>query len=208
MVEKRGTIDPAREEPGSAGDVEDGEEERPGGEASPVGEEAPGPDPGERSEPESEATEVALEKLRSELQSLTDRHLRLAAEFENYRRRSRTELAESGGRAQARLIAALLEALDDLGSVAALDPEVTPSASVLEGIGLVERKLFHTLEEAGLEEIDALGAPFDPNLMEAMARAPADSEQEDDTVDQVLQKGFRFGGQLVRPARVSVRKFE
>ncbi len=208
MEEKRGTIDSAEEELGTAGDVEDGEEERPGGEASPVGEEAPGLDPGEGPEPESGAAEAALEKLTGELQSLTDRHLRLAAEFENYRRRSRTELAESGVRAQARLIAALLEALDDLGNVAALDPETTPAASVLEGIGLVERKLFYTLEEAGLEEIDALGAPFDPNVMEAMARAPADSEQEDDTVDQVLQKGFRFAGQLVRPARVSVRKFE
>lgn len=146
-------------------------------------------------------------ELRGKLEILTDRHLRLAAEFENYRKRSRSELAQSGIRAQARLIASLLEALDDLEGVAALDPEATPAAAVLDGIVLVERKLFQLLEEAGLEEVDASGASFDPNVMEAMTRAPADSEAEDDTVEQVFRKGFLFGGQLVRPARVSVRKF-
>ena len=208
MEENRGAIDPAREQPESVEGFEDAEEERSGEGAPPVGDPMSGTGSEEGPKPESGAIEAALEELGSELQSLTDRHLRLAAEFDNYRRRSRAELAESGSRAQARLIAALLEALDDLGGVAALDPEATPAASVLEGIGLVERKLFHTLEEAGLEEIDALGAPFDPNFMEAMLRAPAESEQEDDIVDLVLQKGFRFTGQLVRPARVSVRKFE
>ena len=177
--------------------------EGPDAEAPREAELAPGGGTSGVAEPEG----AVAEELRGELETLTDRHLRLAAEFENYRKRSRSELAQSGIRSQARLIASLLEALDDLEGVAALDPEATPAAAVLEGIVLVERKLFQLLGEAGLEEVDASGASFDPNVMEAMTRAPADSEAEDDTVEQVFQKGFLFRGQLVRPARVSVRKF-
>jgi molecular chaperone GrpE len=151
---------------------------------------------------------VQVEELREELEELNDRHLRLAAEFDNYRRRSQAQLLKSGVRAQADLVSSLLDALDDFGRVTSVDPETATVESVLEGIALVERKLFQLLEEAGLEELDPAGSAFDPNVMEAMARAPADSQEEDDTVDEVFQKGFRFGGQLVRPARVSVRKFE
>ena len=152
--------------------------------------------------------EPRVEELRQELEFLNDRHLRLAAEFDNYRRRSQAQLGESGTRAQASLIGRLLEALDDFGRVTSVDPEIATVESVLEGVALVERKLFQLLDDAGLEELDPVGATFDPNVMEAMARAPAESEEDDDTVDQVFQKGFRFGGHLVRPARVSVRKFE
>ena len=156
---------------------------------------------------ESDA-ELQVEELRQELELLNDRHLRLAAEFENYRRRSQAQLMESGTRAQASLVGNLLDALDDLGRVTSIDPEAATVESVLEGVALVERKLFQLLQDAGLEELDPVGAPFDPNVMEAMARVPAESEGDDDTVEQVFQRGFRFGGHLVRPARVSVRKLE
>jgi len=154
--------------------------------------------------------EVSLEvrQLRAELDVLNDRHLRLAAEYDNYRRRSQAQLMDSGVRAQANLVESLLEALDDFGRVTSVDPEVSTVESVLEGVVLVERKLFRLLEEAGLEELNPAGSTFDPNEMEAMARMPAQSAEEDDMVDDVFQKGFRFRGRLVRPARVSVRKFE
>lgn len=202
MDEQMETTDPVVEESGAAARGPEG----PDAEAPPEGEPAPGDGTSGAGEPEGAAADEVGE-LRGELETLTDRYLRLAAEFENYRKRSRSELAQSGIRAQATLIASLLKALDDLEGVAALDPEATPAAAVLEGIVLVERKLFQLLEEAGLEEVDASGASFDPNVMEAMTRAPADSEAEDDTVEQVFRKGFLFRGQLVRPARVSVRKF-
>ena len=175
-------------------------------EAEVPAEAAKGGDPPAAGE-ESDA-ELQVEELRQELELLEDRHLRLAAEFENYRRRSQAQLMESGMRAQASLVGNLLDALDDLGRVTSIDPEAATVESVLEGVALVERKLFQLLQDAGLEELDPVGAPFDPNVMEAMARVPAESEGDDDTVDQVLQRGFRFGGHLVRPARVSVRKFE
>ena len=202
MEEQMETTDPRFEESGAATRGPDGLDAV----APPQEEPALGDDTSGASQPEdAPADEVG--ELRGELKTLTDRYLRLAAEFENYRKRSRSELAQSGIRAQVMLIASLLKALDDLEGVAALDPEATPAAAVLEGIVLVERKLFQILKEAGLEEVDASGASFDPNVMEAMTRAPADSEAEDDTVEQVFRKGFLFRGQLVRPARVSVRKF-
>ena len=155
-----------------------------------------------------DASVAQAESLRSELDELNDRHLRLAAEFDNYRRRAQTQLGEAGVRAQASLVEALLDVLDDFERVTSLDPEAASVESVLEGVAMVERKLTRVLEEAGLEELDPEGAPFDPNVMEAMTRVPAESPDDDDVVDQVLQRGFRFGGHLVRPARVSVRKYE
>jgi len=156
---------------------------------------------------EDEAS-LPIRELREELDALNDRHLRLAAEFDNYRRRSQAQLVESGVRSQASLVSTLLEALDDLGRVTSIDVELATVESILEGVALVERKLFQLLEEAGLEELDPVGSIFDPNVMEAMMKMPADSVEDDDTVAEVFQKGFRFRGHLVRPARVSVRKLE
>jgi len=171
-----------------------------------MAEEAEGGDPSANGEEPD--LEVQVEELSRELEIINDRHLRLAAEFDNYRRRSQVQLMESSMRAQASLVGTLLDALDDLGRVTSIDPEVATVESILEGVGLVERKLSQLLQDAGLEELDPEGEPFDPNVMEAMVRVPAESEGDDDMVDQVLQKGFRFGGYLVRPARVSVRKFQ
>jgi molecular chaperone GrpE len=156
-----------------------------------------------------EAAEIAddLAQARTELQSLGDRHLRLAAEFDNYRKRTERERAEARSRSQADLALGLLDALDDLQRVAHIDPAGTSLESLFEGVQLVERKLQRALAAAGLEEIDAEGQPFDPGTMEALMTVEADSPERDDEVAGVLQKGYRFKGQLLRPARVQVRKY-
>ncbi len=100
----------------------------------------------------------------------------------------------------------LLDALDDLQRVAQLDLTNATVEAIMEGVDLVERKFMRVLEDSGVEVIDPAGDPFNPETMEAMMRVPAESEEEDDQVDQVLQKGYALKGQLVRPARVSVRK--
>lgn len=146
------------------------------------------------------------EGLRSELSALTDRHLRLAAEFDNYRKRTERERTEAWARSQAELAGALLDVVDDLQRVAHVDPATASAESMVEGIQLVERKLQRALTSAGLEEVDAQDQPFDPLTMEALMTVPAESEDEDDRVAAVLQKGYRFKGQLLRPARVQVRK--
>jgi molecular chaperone GrpE len=157
---------------------------------------------------EAELT-VEIERLQSEFDTLNDRHLRLAAEFNNYRRRADGERTETWARAQADLLRRFLDVLDDLQRVSGLDPAdaAVSVESIVEGVDLVERKFNNALRDAGADVIDpAQGDVFDPEHMEAMMRVPTDDEEQDDQVDQVLQKGYLLGGHLVRPARVSVFK--
>lgn len=154
---------------------------------------------------EQAETPAAADAAR-ELQGLKERYLRLAAEFENYRKRVERERTEAWVRAQAQLAERLLEPLDDLQRIADFDPATTSSASLHEGAEMVEKKFLRALEAAGMEEIDAAGKDFDPTQHEALTTAPAESEEEDDTVAQVYRKGYRFKGVLLRPAQVVVKK--
>ena len=160
---------------------------------------------GETDAPDDGSAE--LERAQQDLAALNDRHLRLAAEFDNYRRRTERERSETWNRSQAELAAALLDALDDLGRVTQIDTGTATVASLVDGVQLVERKLQRALAAAGLEEVEAADQRFDPASMDALMMVDAESEEQDDTVAGVLQKGYRFKGHLLRPARVQVRKF-
>lgn len=151
--------------------------------------------------------EAALENVQIELSRQNDRYLRLAAEFDNYRKRTERERVETYGRAQADVVARLLDVVDDLERVADFDETISSSA-LLEGVQLVERKLHAALEAVGLEKVDAAGQIFDPASMEALASVPAEGPEEDDRVADVFQQGYRFKGHLVRPARVRVKQYE
>jgi molecular chaperone GrpE len=138
---------------------------------------------------------------------LRDKYLRLAAEFDNYRKRTARERSESGARAQGELLKHIVDSLDDLGRVTAVDPASTDARSVIEGVDLVARKLLKSLAAAGLELIDPVNQTFDPSVHEAVATEPALSPEDDHVVSQVFQPGYRFGGLLLRPARVVVRQW-
>lgn len=164
-------------------------------------------------EPESDATgdtdAPPLDEKAQARESDEDKEkfLRLAAEFDNYRRRAIRERAEAGTRAQALLVGDLLEALDDLARFAHLDPAATDATTVVQGAEMVERKLMKTLSAAGLEIVNPVDAPFDPARQEAVATEPAESAEQDHTVSRVYQPGYVFRGQLLRPARVVVRQW-
>lgn len=172
-----------------------------------AGAESRDPDGAEGRSVESEVVDPELEELQREVSGLTDRHLRLAAEFDNYRKRTERERAELYTRAQADLVKRLIEGLDDLERVAQ-HATASSAPALLEGVQLVEKKLLHALRGAGLEVIDPAGEPFDPENMEALGVVPTDDEGDDDRVADVFQKGYRFGSVLVRPARVRVHQFE
>jgi molecular chaperone GrpE len=142
-------------------------------------------------------------KLEGDLAELKDRHLRLAAEFDNYRKRSSRERAELADRAQASFVAKLLDVLDDLERLMASDPG-TPLPAVREGLSAVDRKLWKELQDAGVERIDPAGTPFDPALHEAVSTVPSPDRSKDHVVSATFQPGYRFKGTLVRPARVQV----
>jgi molecular chaperone GrpE len=162
-------------------------------------------EPGPEAEPDSETDEESeLETVKKELDRLRDQHLRLAAEFQNHKKRASAELTGVWTRARADLVQSLVEGLDDLQRVSQFTCEDTTVEALIEGVDLVERNLLKALTEAGLEVLDPVGERFDPNTMEAMMRVPTEEEGQDETVHQVFQKGYLFKEQLVRPARVSV----
>ena len=145
-------------------------------------------------------TEAALNEQR-------DKYLRLAAEFENFRKRASREREHAEQHGQGIVMRGLLESLDDLSRFAHLDASKTEIETVIDGARMVEQKLLKSLSGHGLELINPLGAAFDPNFHEAVSTAPAASEDEDHTVSEVYQVGYVFKGLLLRPARVVVKQW-
>jgi molecular chaperone GrpE len=147
--------------------------------------------------------EPGSSRLQTDLAELKDRHLRLAAEFDNYRKRSTRERAELADRAQANFVSKLLDVLDDLDRLVASDPS-TPLPALRGGLSAVDRKLWKELQDAGVERIDPVGTVFDPALHEAVSTVAAPDRSKDHIVSATFQPGYRFKGALVRPARVQV----
>ncbi len=146
----------------------------------------------------------AVRRLEGELDELRDRHARLAAEFDNYRKRVNRENQVVVERAQAALAIRVLDTLDDLDRILEGVDENTPAESLREAIELVDRKLRKELESAGLERVDPAGTPFDPSVHEAVATTPSPDPAQDDHVSVTFQPGYLFKGALIRPAKVQV----
>lgn len=155
----------------------------------------------------SDAATDATAALTRQIEEQRDKYLRLAAEYDNYRRRTTKERVEASSRGQADLVSRMLEAIDDLARFADVDPATTDAPTLHKGIELVEQKVMKTLTAAGLEIIDPVDQSFDPNLHEAITTEPAIAEEDHNTVGKVFQRGYRFGGQLLRPARVVVKQW-
>lgn len=151
-------------------------------------------------------TDERISELQRELTTERDKYLRLAAEFDNYRKRMMKERIESEARGQGELVRQILDPLDDIARFADLDPAVTECATVVQGVDMVEKKFDKALRAAGLEPVNPVDAPFDPNLHEAVATEPTTDPKLDGTVSQVYQAGYTFKGLLLRPARVVVRQ--
>jgi molecular chaperone GrpE len=153
-----------------------------------------------------------LDALLADTQKERDEYLDLAkrtkADFENYRRRMAAEVEAAGARGKADLVGGLLGVIDNLEralTAAGIDPtgESAPEEPLAEGIVLTYRELCSALKLAGVESDDPTGEKFDPARHEALQKLPADGA-EPGTVLEVLQKGYRLGEQLIRPARVVV----
>jgi molecular chaperone GrpE len=157
--------------------------------------------------PETDLIENRISELQRDLTSERDKLLRLAAEFDNYRKRMMRERLEAEARGKAELVKDILEPMDDIARFAHVDPAVTDSTTLVEGVAMVERKLEKTMKAAGLEVVNPVGEPFDPTKHEAVGTEPAQSPEEDGTVGRVYQLGYTFRGQLLRPARVVVRQY-
>jgi molecular chaperone GrpE len=173
---------------------------------------APGPSP---STPppngrEEERVERDLGDLLADVERERDEYLELArrtkADFENYRRRVAGEAAEAEKRGRAELARALIPVVDNLErALAAMEPrhEDQPASQFAEGVRLVREELASVLKRNGVESFEPAGEPFDPHLHEAMMMKPAESENVGKVIE-VLEKGYRLDGQVLRAARVVV----
>lgn len=138
------------------------------------------------------------------LQEQRDKYLRLAAEYDNFRKRAVRERLEAEHKGMGLLIRGILDALDDIGRFAHVDPASTDAATLVQGVDMVEKKLLKSLAGHGLEIVNPMGQPFDPAVHEALTTMPASRAEDDHTVGQVYQVGYVFNGQLLRAARVVV----
>jgi len=146
-------------------------------------------------------------ELGRQLAEQQDKYLRLAAEYDNYRRRTAKERLEAHGRGQAELVKVLLDPLDDLARFAHVDPRAADPAAIVQGAEMVEKKLQKVLAALGLVVVDPVDQTFDPTLHEAVSTVAALSPEDDHVVARVFQPGYLFNGQLLRPARVVVKQW-
>ncbi len=152
----------------------------------------------------TEERELTLEEQLAALEAERDEHLndlkRVAAEFENYRKRVLRDQESLVARAHERLVKELLPVLDDLERALAAAEE-HEEATLEEGVRLVHRELADALAREGLAEIETNGV-FDPHVHEALLSQPSD--QDVGSVLEVVQKGYRLGDRVLRPARVVI----
>ena len=174
-------------------------------------EQAPATEQGDGTRAPDTETDVAdlsdREDWQRQVDEQRDRYLRLAAEYDNFRKRAVRERQEAGWRAQGDMVRGLIDALDDLSRFAHVDPQTVDAQTVVQGVDMVERKVLKSLAGHGLEVVDPIDHPFDPKVHEAVATEPALSREDDHLVAKVYQRGYVFNGQLLRPARVVVKQW-
>jgi molecular chaperone GrpE len=179
----------------------------PAGEKSP--EDAQGQQAGSSPDAAQEV-EADFDRLLADTQRERDEYLDLAkrtkADFENFRKRMGADVLAASGRGKAEVLRDVLPVLDDLEralQAAGLDPEGDSEDGLAHGVLLVFRSLRNSLGKHGVEAVDPAGERFDPTLHEALSAQPAEGV-EPGVVVETVQKGYRLGEQLIRPARVVV----
>jgi molecular chaperone GrpE len=146
-----------------------------------------------------------LEELRREKDSLQDRLLRTAAEFDNYRKRVERERRDLADYMKAEILAEILPIADNFER--ALQAPSSDTDSLRKGVELIHKQMHDFLRKRGVTPIEALGADFDPNFHQAVIHETSPSHREGEVIEE-LQRGYMLGDKLLRPAMVKVAKTE
>jgi molecular chaperone GrpE len=157
----------------------------------------------EQEEREGAVSELDVQK--AEYEALNQRFLRLAADFDNYRKRTRNEMGEIGRQAVERLVLSQLDVLDNFERALENDSTSESHEAFRDGIVMILSQFRAILEKEGLRPIEAKVNPFDTSLHEAVSVIPS-GELEDETVMEETQKGYCLGERLLRPAKVVVSR--
>jgi molecular chaperone GrpE len=149
--------------------------------------------------------EERIASLQSERDEIKDRMLRIAADFENWKKRARKEQTDAEAHARESVLKDMLEVIDNLerATSAYVDKEKIDGGTVLKGVNLVLRLFQNKLERYNVKTFEVKGQPFDPHVHEAISQV-ATSELPPGTVATELQRGYRIGDKLLRPAIVAV----
>ncbi len=141
-----------------------------------------------------------LQKKQEELEELTDRYKRVMAEFENYKKRSSKERENLYGSILGDVVEAVLPVLDNLENAAKVE---TKDENYKQGVELVLKQFKDVLKSKGVEEIEAIGTTFDPELHEAVSSVQDESKESQEIV-QEYRKGYKFGNKVIRHSMVVV----
>ncbi|WP_161877904.1 nucleotide exchange factor GrpE [Alkalibacterium sp. MB6] len=157
----------------------------------------------EQSEETSEVnSDVAT--LQTELDELSDRYLRLQAEMANMRRRNQREKEDVVKYRSQSLAKELLPALDNLERALSIEVDTEAGKNLKKGIEMVYDSFLQAFASEGIEVINPVGEPFDPNIHEAYTQVPAEGDAKSNTVAQVFEKGYKLKDRVLRAAKVSV----
>lgn len=141
-----------------------------------------------------------IEELNEQLAAEKDKYLRVAAEYDNFRRRSLKDKQDAAAKAQGDVVVEFLSVIDNFERALAAE---TADENYKKGIQMIFNQYAEILKKQGVEEIDALGKPFDPNMHNAVTQMQDENFGEDE-VCQVFQKGYTLNGKVIRPAMVAV----
>jgi molecular chaperone GrpE len=172
------------------------------GEAPPAAQQGNGQDASAEAQPTLEQHSQSVEKLEQEKKELHDRLLRTAADFENFKRRTKKEMDDAATRGREQLLKELLPALDNLERALKHAPAGDPLAV---GVQQTEKQLLQALEKFGVTRFSAVGKPFDPSVHDAIQQVET-AEHAPGTVAQEFASGYMLGQRLLRPSMVAVAK--
>ncbi|MGV2913364.1 nucleotide exchange factor GrpE, partial [Bacillus safensis] len=154
---------------------------------------------------EQSAFQEKIDELQQLLDEKENKILRVQADFENYKRRARTEVETVQKYRSQHVVSDLLPALDNFERALGIDPDNEQTKSLLEGMQMVYRQLVEALKNEGVEPIEAVGKEFDPNLHQAVMQVE-DENYDSNIVVEELQKGYKLKDRVIRPSMVKVNQ--
>ncbi|WP_224925905.1 nucleotide exchange factor GrpE [Bacillus pumilus] len=154
---------------------------------------------------EQSAFQEKIDELQQLLDEKENKILRVQADFENYKRRARTEVETAQKYRSQHVVSDLLPALDNFERALGIDPDNEQAKSLLEGMQMVYRQLVEALKNEGVEPIEAVGKEFNPNLHQAVMQVE-DENFDSNIVVEELQKGYKLKDRVIRPSMVKVNQ--
>ena len=145
------------------------------------------------------------QQAREELQILQDKYMRLAAEFENYKKRAQRDRSDATRYANESLLKNLLPTIDNLERAIQSGIDAGASGALLEGVELTYKQFLETVGKLGVRQVSSAGTAFDPNIHQAVAQVESETA-EPNTVVEEFQKGYFLHDRILRPAMVTVAK--